>query len=114
MEIMVGYGIVPQMERILQYYWKNLYMVERSGRYYGTLLKGHQSVTQGSPLLTTIFNLVLYAVICHRVTLVAGEEAGPDDFGWAIQWPKALFYADNGILASPFPGRPARRRHCMF
>ena len=105
---MVGYGIVPQMERILQYYWKNLYMVERSGRYYGTLLKGHQSVTQGSPLLTTIFNLVLYAVICHRVTLVAGEEAGPDGFGWAIQWLAVFFMLTMG--SSPHPGQPACRR----
>ena len=31
------------------------------------------------------------------------EGAGPDGFGWAIQWLAALFYADYGLLVSPSP-----------
>ena len=49
-------------------------MVAREGRYYGTLFKFNQDVTQVDPLSPTIFNMVVGAVICHLVTLVAGED----------------------------------------
>ena len=44
--------------------------------------------------------MVVDAVIFHRVTLVTGEETGPDGFGRAIQWLAVFFYADDGLLAS--------------
>ena len=40
MEILVGYGIVIQTERILGYYWYHLSMVTRAGLSYGTPFKG--------------------------------------------------------------------------
>ena len=97
----MGYGIGPQMESILQYYWYHLSIVARSGRYYGTLLKIHEGVTYGDTLSPTIFNMVEDAVIWHWVTLLSGEEEVPDGFGWSFQLPVACFYADNGIIALP-------------
>ena len=47
-------------------------MGDRAGSYNSTSLKFHQGVTQGDPLYPTIFNMVVDAVICHRVTLVTG------------------------------------------
>ena len=85
MEIMVGYVIGLHKERILRYYWYHLSMVERVGRYYSTPLKGNQRITQGDTLSLNILKMVVGAVIHHWVMLVAGEEAGPDGFGWAIQ-----------------------------
>ena len=41
LEIIVGYGVGLQTERILRYYWDHLYMVSRVGRYYGIKLNGH-------------------------------------------------------------------------
>ena len=73
MEIMVGYGIGPQTERILQYFWDHLYMVARAGSYCGTLFKGQRGITQGNPLHPTIFNLVVDTVISHWANLVEGE-----------------------------------------
>ena len=55
-------------------------MVSRVGSYYGTPFKVHCGVTQGIPLSTTIFNMVVDVVIFHWVVLVEGEEAGPDGF----------------------------------
>ena len=86
MEILVGHGFGPQTERILRYYWDRLSMVARLGHYYGTPFEGHQGVTQGDPLSTTIFNMVFDAVINHWVTLVAGEEAVQEGFRQVIQW----------------------------
>ena len=57
-------------------------MVARVGRYYGTHLKGHQEVTQWVLLSPTILNMLFDVVIRNWVTMVTGEEAGPDGFGW--------------------------------
>ena len=78
-------------------------MVARAGYCYYAPFKGHQGVNQGGPLSPTIFNMVLDAVICCWFMLVLVEEAVPDGFGWAVQWPEALFYVDDGLLASPRP-----------
>ena len=72
------------------------------GRMVGTILrhpvKDHLGVTQGGPSAPTIFNIVVDAV-CNRVTLVAGEEAGPESFRQTVQWMAALLYADNRFTA---------------
>ena len=47
MDILVRYGVKPQMKRILQHYWDHLSMVDRAGRYYGTPLKVHQASLWG-------------------------------------------------------------------
>ena len=44
-------------------------------------------------------------VISNWVTLVVGEEAGPDRFKWSIQCLSKFFYANDGLLASPRPAR---------
>ena len=105
MEIIVGYGVSPWMERIIRYYWDHLSLVARAGYYYSAPFKGHQGVNQGGPLSPTNFNLLADAVICCWFMLVLVEEAVPDGFGWAVQWPEALFYANDVLLASPRPAR---------
>ena len=72
MEIIVGYGVGPQTERILHYYWDHISMVARVGNYYGTLFKGHRWVTQGDPLSPTIFNIVVDEVIRHWIKFMVG------------------------------------------
>ena len=57
----------------------------QAGRYYGTPFKGRQGVTQGNTISPTISNMLTEAVISHRVTLIAVEEAGKDGFGRATQ-----------------------------
>ena len=50
--------------------------MDQAGRYYGTLFRGNNGVTQGDLLYPTIFNMVLDEVIFHWIKLVMGEEAG--------------------------------------
>ena len=40
-------------------------MVAREGGYYGAPFRGERCVTQGDPLLPTIFNVVVDAVVRH-------------------------------------------------
>ena len=105
MEIMAGYRIGLQTERIIKFYWEDLPIVEIAGQYYGAPFKGHQGATQGDTLSPTIFNMVVDAVIHHWVTLVEGEDAGTEVFRQVIQWLAVLFYTENGLLNSPRPAR---------
>ena len=101
LEILWGYGVILLTERILYYYWERLLMVTRAGHYYGTPFKGNRGVIQGDTISPTIFNMVANAAIWHWNKMVVGEEAGLHGFRQAIQWLTALFYANDGLLASP-------------
>ena len=44
--------------------------------------------------------MVMDAVIRNWVTLVMGEEVGPEESGRAVQWLVVLFYTSKVLLAS--------------
>ena len=62
-------------------------MVVRVGGYFGDPLKGQHGMTQGDPLLPTMFNVVVDVVLRHWVSVVteAEGEAIPEGFVWYIQ-----------------------------
>ena len=68
LEILEGYGVGPNARRLLTTYWRRLTMVARAGGYYGTAFKGGIVVMQGDPLSSTIFDVVVDAVVRHWVT----------------------------------------------
>ena len=73
LEILEGYGVGPQARWLLWTYWGKLTMVARAGGHYGEALKGTWGVTQGDPLLPTIFNVVVDGVVRHWVTMALEE-----------------------------------------
>ena len=103
LDILKGYGVGPRARRILQTYWRRLTMVVRSGEYYGTAFKGEHGVTQGDPLYPTIFNVVLDAVVRHWATGVIADAEEQGKMGKEGRHQSALFYADNGMVASSDP-----------
>ena len=54
MEILVGYNIGPQTERVIRIYWDHLLVGDQVGLYYGTPFQGSLGFTQGDPLSPTI------------------------------------------------------------
>ena len=54
LDILEGYGVVPQACRAFREYWYRLRMVSRVGGYYGVDFKVFWGVTQGDPLSPTI------------------------------------------------------------
>ena len=78
-------------------------MAARVGGYYGTAFQGLHGVTQGDLLSPTIFNVVVYAMVRHWVTVVieGAEERG--EHGKEERHQAALFYADNGMVALSDP-----------
>ena len=65
LEILDGYGVGTRALCLLIRYWEGLHMVALTGGYYGEPFCGEIGVTQGDPLLPTIFNVVVDTVVCH-------------------------------------------------
>ena len=103
LEILEGYGVGPQARRLLHSYWRRLTMVARAGDYYGKAFKGERGATQGDLLSPTIFNVVVDAVVCHWATGVVADAEARGELGQEGQHQAALFYADNGMVASSDP-----------
>ena len=78
-------------------------MVARAGGYYGDAFKGARGVTQGNPLSPTIFNVVVDAVVRHWVTMSMDNTEKRGERGEEGRHQAALFYADNGMVASSNP-----------
>ena len=75
-------------------------MVAQEGGYYGAAFKGDWGVTQGDPLSSKIFNVVVDVVVRHWVSVMVegAEERGKR--GQEGRHHNALFYADDGMVAS--------------
>ena len=98
-DILEGYGVGPRSCRILQTYWDQFRMVARAGGSYGTAFQGFRGVMQRDPLLLTILNLVVDAVVRHWVEVmveIAGEQNGRGREG---RHQNALFYVDDDMVA---------------
>ena len=75
----------------------------REGGYYREAFKGARGVTQGDPLSPIIFNVVVDAVVRHWVTMALDEADKRGERGNEGRHQDALFYADNGMVASSDP-----------
>ena len=102
-DILIGYGVGPRIIHILQTYWIRLQMAEKAGGHYRPVFQIHRGVIQGDPLLPTIFNVVVDAVIRHWVTVLGwgGQEGAIQVLGTSIQTLLMLFYANDGLVALP-------------
>ena len=78
-------------------------MVARAGGYYGESFKGARGVTQGDPLSPTIFNVAVDAVVRHWVKMVLDKVEKRGERGNKGRHQAALFYADDGMVASSDP-----------
>ena len=91
------------MWKMLREYWERTTMVARAGSYYGKVFKVGKGVMQGDPLSPTIFNVVVDAVVLHCLTIVVQEAERRGERGREGRHQAALFYADDGMLASSDP-----------
>ena len=75
----------------------------RQGKTMAPLSKDCVGSPLGYSLSPTIYNIVVYVMMRHWVTLVTGEEIGPDGFRQAVQCLTAFFSVDDRILTLPRP-----------
>ena len=83
-------------------------MVDMAGGYFDLPFKVYHGVTQGDPLSSTIFHVVVYSIIYHWVIVVTAPEEGMEVFELLIHDLVTYFYANNVIVASPQPERMQR------
>ena len=101
--IIASYRVGPRDIRFIYWYWDCLIMVDRDGGYFGTPFKGFWGFTQGDPLSSTIFNVVLDAVIWKWMTVVAEKESVSKAFGREVQGMTPFIYVENLLLTSTHP-----------
>ena len=63
MEILRGYGLGPNFQRLLQRFCYEQAVVPKAGRFYGRTFKMESGVTQGYPVSPAVFNIVVDAVV---------------------------------------------------
>ena len=76
MEIMEGYGVGPNMMRLIRTFWDEQKLVCRAAKRYGEPFKASRGVTQGGPLSPKIFNIMVDAIVRKwiRLLLYMGRE----------------------------------------
>ena len=60
-------------------------------------------MTQGYPMSTTLFKVVVVATIRHWVTVVGATKKGVEGLDLFIQYLTVHLYANNGLIASSQP-----------
>ena len=78
-------------------------MVVRAGGYYRAAFKVDFGVTQGCPLFSTIFNVVVDAVVRHWVAVMVEGAREQGERGKEGRRQNYLFYTDNDMVALSDP-----------
>jgi len=75
LEILEGYGIGPNILRLIKRFWELAILVYRASGYYGKPFKAYRGVTQGSPFSPRMFNVMVDAVVREWMRQMLGPEA---------------------------------------
>ena len=101
MEILEGYGVGVNTLRLIKFFWDNAELVCRASGRYGEIFRAGRGVTQGGPLSPKIFNIMVDAIVREWLREMELEEAMPENkVGSVVTVFLALFYADDGMIAS--------------
>ncbi len=76
--ILADYGIGPKVLCIIRRFWNYAKLVCRTGGCYGDPFTAYHGVTQGGPLSSLIFNVVVDAVVREWLRRMLDNEAARD------------------------------------
>ena len=79
--ILAAYRVGPRTIIIMRTYWGRLVMVSSTGGYFGFPFKVCCGITQCDPLPPIIFNVVVDAVICYWLVVVAPTKDDTEGLG---------------------------------
>jgi len=110
-EVLRGYGVGPRMLALIAHFWEKAELACRAEGNFGRIFKADRGVTQGGPLSPKIFNILVDAVVREWLRQLFGDKVardgfdalGPDEEQRLIRLFVALFYADDGYIASRDP-----------
>ncbi len=99
--ILEGYGAGPRMVRLIRGFLQDAIMVCCMAGNYGMAFKAGRGITQGDPLSTKLFNILVNAVVREWVWQL--EEDGDYEEGKLVALTAtffAIFYVNDAYLAS--------------
>ena len=103
MDILGVYGLIHNLQRILQCLWGKQAVVPKAGKFFGWSFGMEIGVTQGYPFSPTIFNIVVDTVV--RVVML--ELFRPQEAHYGLVWAEGdhniVFYLDDGRIAGHKP-----------
>ena len=101
---MRGYGVGPNFLCLLTTFWDEAELVCKAGGHFGKRpFKSGRGVTQGGPVSSRTFNLMVDAVVRTWLRLGLGDEASHHGLGELISRLLVEFYADDAIIMSRCP-----------
>jgi hypothetical protein len=103
LEILRDYGVGPNIVRLLETFWDLAVLVCRAMGRYGEPFQAERGVTQGGPVSPRLFNIMVDAIVREWFRQVFGDEVARDGVGEAVRLFIALFYVDDGWIASRDP-----------
>jgi hypothetical protein len=90
----------PRLRHLLQSFWDQQSIVPRQSGFYGEAFPATRGITQGGLLGPPLFNLMADKVVRYWLSHHTTEEISKNGFGTTAQHKLALFYADDGLIAS--------------
>jgi hypothetical protein len=102
--ILEGYGVGPKMIRLIRIFWRNAVLVCRASRNYGMPFQAGRGVTQGRPLSSKLFNILVDEVAREWLQILRDErELEEEAIDMLMATFFAIFYVDDAYLASRDP-----------
>ena len=104
--ILKGYGTGVRAMRLICNFWDQASFACRAQGRYGRPFKAGRGVTQGGPLSPKIFNVMVDAIVREWLRQVLGDEylLPAVEIDGIVRLFTALFYADDGYIASTDAG----------
>ena len=102
--ILEGYGVGPNMIRLIRNFWRDAVLVCRASGNYSTCFQSGRDVTQGGPLSAKLFNILVDAVVREWYRQLGEEsELEEEAITELMATLFAIFYVDDAYLASRDP-----------
>ena len=85
LDLLKGYGVGPNMWRLIKFFWDNAVMVCRALGNYGRPFWAGRGVPQGGPLSAKLFNIIVDAVVQELFHQTVGVDEARDGYGGETQ-----------------------------
>ena len=95
MELLRGYGLRPNLARLLARYWRRQKIVPKTGRLLSKAFGTGHGVTQGNPASPMIFNIMVDTVVRAVLVEVCIPQESHFGLGWAAGERNFVLYADD-------------------
>ena len=99
LEILRGYGMGPNLARLIKNYWKCQRVFSKAGNFLGTEFGTGRGVTQGDPASPMIFNIVVDEVVQEVLDLFCSLHEAQHGIVWDAWYRNLVFYTDDVRIA---------------